>query len=545
MPVAARLFMGSISAYELRQEDAASAWYHVARWCDLFHQSQNALGRHFLEELNQGRGIHRNIDQRAVFDLPDEPVVGLLTDETIGWLLADREFAEGFFSQITPYDCVPNVLRILQTLRSADVRVFGEYEQLACAIALVYDEPPPPDWPHWQVSEKVLPRKLPDPLLAFKFLVDADQRRVTLQKLGTLSAGELKFTVDLAAPFSELTWAQNKVKFPLGELVKSYESVRYRPDRIRADQYTWLDETYSLADILRTGGICVDQAYFATQAGKARGVPTLLFGGAGQDGRHAWFGYLGSNRQWVLDAGRYEEQKYVTGVAFDPQSWLPLSDHEVSFLSEGFRRLSPYRQSWQQQVFAELYLRLSNKAAAATAARKAVNYERRNIEAWELLLKASAGQPALVREGLMVEAAQAMQRYPDLNARFVLQRVASLRARGEVSSAELEERTLARRGRVGGRTDMGVDQAVAIMDKAASGDLLRVYRQVLQQYGRGAGMDFYDRVTHPLVARMFKEKQNKDALQVIALTRAALKPEPDSQFDREMKALAESAKLGK
>ena len=544
-PVATRLFAGALNAYELRQEDAASAWYHVARWCDLFHQSQKALGRQFLASLHKAGGIHRNIDQKAIFALPDEPVTNLLTDETRAWLLSDREFSEAFFSQVTPCDCLPKVMEILQTLRSADARVFMDYEQLACAIALVYDEPPPSHWPHWQVSEKALPRRLPAPLDAFKFLVDADQRRVTLHKLGTLSAGELKFVVDLAAPFTELTWAQKTVKVPLGDLVKSYSSVRYREDRIRDLHYTWQEDTYSLADILREGGICVDQAYYATQAGKARGVPTLLFSGEGQDGRHAWFGYLGSNRQWVLDAGRYAEQKYVTGVACDPQTWLPLSDHELTFLSEGFRRLSPYRQSWQQQVFAELYLRLGNKTAAATAARKAVNYERRNIEAWELLLKAAEDQPARVREGLLVEAAQAMQRYPDLNARFILQRAASLRARGETSAAELEERTLARRSRVEGRTDMGVDQAVALMDKATPVDALRVYRQVLQQYGRGAGIDFYDRVTRPLVTRLLEEKQTKDALQVIAQTRTALKPEPESQFDLEMKALAESAKTGK
>lgn len=544
-PVAARLFAGSLSGYELRQEDAAAAWYHVARWCDLFHQSQKKLGRQFLEALNDAKGIHRNIDQQAIFALPDEPIAGLLTEDMRNWLLSDREFSETFFSQVTSYDCLPKVMEILQTLWSADARVFADYEQLACAVALVYDEPPPSHWPHWQVSEKALPRRLPQPLEAFKFLIDADQRRVTLQKLGALSAGELKFVVDLAAPFAELTWAQKTVKVPLGELVKSYSSVGYRHDRIREDSYTWPEDSYSLEEILKQGGICVDQAYYATQAGKARGVPTLLFSGAGQDGRHAWFGYLGTNRQWVFDAGRYAEQKYVTGETFDPQTWLRLSDHELGFLSEGFRRLSPYRQSWQQQVFAELYLRQGNKTSAAAAARKAVNYERRNLAAWELLLKAADGQPPRIVEGLLVEAAQAMQRYPDVSGRFILQRAVSLRARGEVSAAEMEERMLARRGRVGGRTDIGVDQAVALMAQAAPADALKVYRQVLQQYGRDAGIDFYDRVTCPLVARLLREKANKDALQIIAQTRLTLKPEPDSQFDREMKALAESAKPAK
>src|SRR5690606_37735995 len=213
----------------------------------------------------------------------------------------------------------------------------------------------------------------------------------------------------------ELEWAQRSVKFPLSSLVKSYEAVRYRNDRIEAQTYVWPGERYDLPEIYGEGGICVDQAYFATQAGKARGVPSLLFSGAGRDGRHAWFGYLGSGQKWVLDAGRYAAQRYVTGVAIDPQTWTQLSDHELSFLSEGFRRLPPYRQSRQHQVFAELYLRLNQKPAAAAAARKAVSYERRNVQAWELLLAAHEDAPPRERETLLREAARAMQRYPDLN----------------------------------------------------------------------------------------------------------------------------------
>ena len=66
-----------------------------------------------------------------------------------------------------------------------------------------------------------------------------------------------------------------------------------------------------------------------------------------------------------------------------------------------------------------------------------------------------------VREPLLREAAQALQRYPDLNAAFVRELVVSLRARGETSVAEFEERTMVSRGERGGRSDMGVDHAVA------------------------------------------------------------------------------------
>jgi hypothetical protein len=525
-------------AYELRQEDAAAAWYYVARWCDLLGKSQESEGRRWLREIGKEGLVYEGYDQKKILARPAKPIADLLTEETRTWFLSDRVFAEAFFNLITPCDDVSRVAEILQTLRTADVRRFTEYSQLALAIAVVYDGPAPPYWPHWQVSTTALPRRLPDPLETFVFLTKADQSRLTLHRLGLLSAGELKFVVDLAASFEELAWAQRSVKFSLTDLAKSYESVRYRLDRIEDKKYSWTEQTYELSLILKEGGICVDQAYYATQTGKARGVPTLLFGGAGRDGRHAWFGYLGSGRKWVLDAGRYTEQRFVTGEAFDPQTWLRLSDHELDFLSEGFRRLTPYRQSWQHQVFAELYLLTGNKAAAAVAARKAVNYERRNLVAWELLITAAADAAPRTREGLLREAAQAMQRYPDLNGRFITELAASLRERGEGSAAEFEERQLVRRGENTGRTDVRVDHAARLMAAASPADQVKVYKQVSQQFGRGAGIDFYDRVTRPLIDRMLKAKRYEEVKQIVVQTRAVLKPQFGSQFDEELTEIA-------
>lgn len=540
-PVALRLFAGSIRAYEMRQEDAASAWYLVARWCDLLGKSQSQTGRQWLQAASRG-GPFNDVNRQKILALPDEPIARLLTVETGAWLLGDRAFSEIFFDLVTSSDCLPRVLEILEELRVSEPRQFAPYASLALAIALVYDAPPPAHWPHWQVSTEVLPRKLPSPKDAFQFLVTSDQGGRTLHKLRSLPAADLKFVVDLSAPFPELVWAQRSVKFPLASLVKSYEAVRYRSDRIEAQAYVWPGESYVLAEIYREGGICVDQAYFATQTGKARGVPTLLFSGAGRDGRHAWFGYLGTGQKWVLDAGRYAEQRYVTGVAVDPQTWTLLSDHELTFLSEGFRRLPPYRQSRQHQVFAELFMQMDRKAEASEAARKAVNYERRNIEAWELLVAANAEAPTRTREALLREAAQAMRLYPDLNARFIRELAESMRARGEVSAAEFEERSLVRRGRTDGRSDMGVDHAAARMAAAAPADQGRVYRELLQQYGRDAGIGFYDRVTKPLVLEMIAANRRGEALNVLAQTRSVLKPELGSQFDREMDDLTAKAK---
>jgi len=95
---------------------------------------------------------------------------------------------------------------------------------------------------------------------------------------------------------------------------------------------------------------------------------------------------------------------------------------------------------------------------------------------------------------------------------------------------------------MGGRSDLGVDQAVSVMGSAAPADQLRLYKQMLQQYGRDAGVDFYDRVTKPLLVQMLEAKRRGEMMQVLLQTRATLKPEPDSQFDRELAAWTEKAK---
>jgi hypothetical protein len=58
----------------------------------------------------------------------------------------------------------PKVFDIMTRCFRSAGESFLEYTKLALAIALVYDQTPPLAWPHYQVSSKILPRKLPDPV---------------------------------------------------------------------------------------------------------------------------------------------------------------------------------------------------------------------------------------------------------------------------------------------------------------------------------------------------------------------------------------------
>lgn len=363
-----------------------------------------------------------------------------------------------------------------------------------------------------------------------------------MHRLAQLGAGDLKFVVDVVAPWPELDRARGGVKVPLAELERTYTAVRYRTDRLEANVLDWPGEDYALPRILAEGGICVDQAYFATAAAKARGVPSLLFLGAGKDGRHAWFGYLDGARRWRLDAGRYEEQRYIAGEARDPQPWGPINDHELGFLSGRFRMLPTYERSRERLWLAQEHLRAGDGAAAEAEARRAVNDERRNVAAWDLLIGAveARGAEAREREGVWREAEAAFQLFPDLQRRFLKGAIAVLRERGQVSAADNEERLLARRFQKA-RGDLSLEEAADQLARSHAGDTpeeqVRVFRRLLLNYGREGGIDFFDRVVRPRVAHLVERGDGAGAFAALREVRWRVEIAEGSQLERELAEL--------
>jgi hypothetical protein len=470
-----------------------------------------------------------------------------MTPELQAWVIGNAAFSAEFFSVLSPVDYLPRVFEILSELHRRDPAKFKSYASLALAIAIVFDVPPPPNWPHPQVSEAVLPRQFPAPADAFAWWVKQDQLGKTYHRLSRLGAAELKFVVDAAAPFAQLEWSQSHVHQGLGQLAGAYTMIKYKKERITANQPMWPGRSYALEDILKTGGICADQAYFATEIGKARGVPTLLIYGAGNDGRHAWFGFLDSNQKWQLDAGRYAEQRFVTGYARDPQTWGEFSDHELQFLSQRFRELPSFRQSRLHVNFAEVYLAAGNAPAAGAAARKAVNYERRNQAGWEALIAAARkeGRDARTIENLLREAVIAFHGYPDLEALYVNRVAESLRARGQTTAADEEVSRIARVNK-GGRTDLSIKQASDILQRAVETQSLpeqiHSYNSVVDRYGSGAGMGFFDAIVTPFVEHLVELNQKPEALRAIERAKHALRVEAGSQLNAEIEKLQQEVR---
>lgn len=535
----------AFTAYTQDKLNAAEGWENLHRWAALFAETEAHFVLGWIQAMNQAEAGHANLAKN--YALANQPLAARLSPELQAWLVGHAAFSTEFFSLLSPVDYLPQVFALLDEVHRADPEHFASYASLALAIALVYDLPPPPNWPHGQVGAGALPRRWPYAREAFAWWVREDQAGRTYQRLNQLGAEELKFVVDTVAPFAELEWSQQMVSYPLSRLPLAYSMIRYRTDRAQSQRLVWSGSTYRLYDILREGGICVDQAYFATEAGKARGVPTLLFLGAGLDGRHAWFGYLDGEKKWQLDAGRYAEQRFITGQAYDPQTWRRLTDHEVQFLAERFRLLPSFHQSRIHAAFAAEFLQTHQPAAAAVSARKAVNYERRNLEAWDLLLAAQKAQGAMpvAVEGTLREAALAFQRYPDLEVRFSNQVTASLRARGEKSLAEFEEARLAKKYQAE-RSDLSLQQALGTLQRSfvsqTPAEQNRTYTGIVDRYGRGAGIEFFDQIVVVFAEHLLQAGDRPGALKAVEYARSALKVEPGRQLDQDLTNLTNRLK---
>ncbi len=162
----------------------------------------------------------------------------------------------------------------------------------------------------------------------FNFYVQSNRNKKLDLDLTQLSFESLKFLVDSQVQLSELTWAQQQNQISYTTFADAFFAITYDTGRVSATNqaYVWTYPSYKLSDILKDGGICIDQAYFAETVGKGRGIPTIRFTGFGVDGAHAWFGYLANSGKWELDCGRYENQSFPKGFAVDPQSWQPIDD---------------------------------------------------------------------------------------------------------------------------------------------------------------------------------------------------------------------------
>lgn len=331
-----------------QREEAARELIERGSWLEWSRALGEALTRDYKSgQVDQKPWIARLRWAQMCRDLARPEMQEALQQDANSFvaLLAQEELMQLLGATLSPQDNIAGVWRVLRDLSSRHPQEVHDYPALAVTLAVVFDREFPEDWPHRQVKASLVPRVSDNAREVMMYFVEQDRAGKLLWPLAALRVDQLKYLVDVPIDISELRTMRAKLKITRPNLDKLFSMVDYDLERLRADELDWIGDDYKLSTIFRKGGICVDQAYFAAMSGKALGVPTLYFSGQGTGGGHAWFGFLKEENKWMLEAGRYEEQQYVTGRARDPQTWEPINDHQLRFLSSGTDSQTIYHYS--------------------------------------------------------------------------------------------------------------------------------------------------------------------------------------------------------
>lgn len=213
--------------------------------------------------------------------------------------------------------------------RFAQVRgdLLEPYANLVTAICLVHDRP-------FVRAINENTTSAPDPLFIFDYFVQNESR--TSFGIRNMPTELLIYVVDVTADIDELSWSLNRYSRDR-DIGKRFFEIKYDEGHfVRGRPKRVTEEGFTMQNILRYGGVCADQAYFAMTVGKALGVPTTYTFGRASDVSHAWVGFLQSNGRtasWNFDAGRYEAYQGVRGIVMDPQTRQLIPDSHVSLLA--------------------------------------------------------------------------------------------------------------------------------------------------------------------------------------------------------------------
>ena len=221
-------------------------------------------------------------------------------------------------------DDVEKVAALASKLWRAEGARLNEFATLGAAICVVHDH---------EVFEQANENKVvaDDPLKLFAYFANNESRMPL--GLKNVPVQLLVLVVDPTAKVPELEWALNKYKGD--RMVGSrFGEIQYDTDHFRTGAPKKVtQEGLTLPNIAKYGGVCIDQAYFAANVGKANGIPSAIMRAKSAEVGHAWIAYLLWNGQTaIFDSmqGRYPEYRAVVGYIDDPQTGERVPEAELA-----------------------------------------------------------------------------------------------------------------------------------------------------------------------------------------------------------------------
>jgi hypothetical protein len=237
-------------------------------------------------------------------------------------------------------------------------------------------------------------------------------RAVLLYRYFTNARGNLRFDpfdlpaalgvylVDVRVTPEEIVWVVNRYG-RRGSVLGIYYDVPYDTRAFYQGVNQQIEgQPYTLENLTKFGGICTDQAYFATQVTRLLGAPATTVTGQGGGGQvpHAWVGSLelrGRQLFWNFTDGRYDAQLYYTGSIIDPQTRRRLTEGHLAMLAE-LRNVTP--EARQQSVAIFRSHDLAPEAIRADWLMRAIDLSPANHAAWAALADLGAARKLSVEQ---------------------------------------------------------------------------------------------------------------------------------------------------
>ena len=261
-----------------------------------------------------------------------------VSEEFWTWLSSHKELRDPLVVVLFP-KFEPEVFKCMEALKAKHGDQVKAYHHLALAMALAYGRAGTKGirGPDVRFSNKG--REVPSIEDSFGWYLKNE--RAMKMPLKTTPWPILLYVADNDLPLEERAWAlQRYGSAQPGAFGKIYYDVAYNDSLINAAKD---DTAWTLATILSKGGICMHRGYYASRVLKSFGVPSIYVGGEGERGGHAWVAWVGRERESVglLSSGRFDYDRYYTGVMFDPLVQRETLDRDLELKAVAVARSYP------------------------------------------------------------------------------------------------------------------------------------------------------------------------------------------------------------
>ncbi len=242
------------------------------------------------------------------------------------WLIEHRAVSRRLFRAVEDIRLPEDALKNLHELIKTEEKTVIEYPDLAVAFATSLP------MKHYRPQPEEASM-----LDSFQWYTDpkADFLRYDLKKMPYEIS---RYLASSRLNIKERKWAVTNY-YKTANPARSYFDLKYDYDHyLKGEPKKIADIPYTLPNLRKVGGVCIEQAYYAAEVNKALGIPaTIVYGRGGSGGSHAWVACLkltrgGSEAEWDSQTGRYESQLYYIGTVNEPATGKEILDCELALV---------------------------------------------------------------------------------------------------------------------------------------------------------------------------------------------------------------------